>query len=84
MDRDPEGQLRGYDMTTLQTVPSILQVCWHCLAGRETCFQQCDKFAGQVGEGIHLHCLGLYVTPKLLCKLNKPYTKLRVAIFFLA
>ena len=22
MDRDPEGQLRGYDMTSLQTVPS--------------------------------------------------------------
>ena len=38
---------------------AILQVCWHCLAGRENCFQQSDKFAGHVGEGLLLHSIGL-------------------------
>ena len=37
---------------------AILQVCGECLAGRENCFQQSDKFAGHVGE-VHLHSVGL-------------------------
>ena len=52
MDRDLEGQSSGYDMTSLQTVPCHI-------AEREYCFQQLDKFAGRVGEGLHLHNVGL-------------------------
>ena len=81
MGQDREGQVRGYDMTSLQLFLVILQVCWHCLAGREYCFQQSEKFAGHVGEGLHLHCVGLYVTPNLLCKLNEANTKRRMAFF---
>ena len=51
MDWDPEGRLRGYDMTSLQTVPCHI-------AG--TLALSCDEFAGHVGEGLHLHCVGLY------------------------
>ena len=61
---------------------AILKVCLHCLAGKENCFQQSDKFAGHVLEGLHLHSVGMEVTTELLCKLNGPYTKLRVAFFF--
>ena len=50
IDRDPEGKSSGYDMTGLQTVP----VWWNCLATRENCFQQTDKFAGHVDEGLNL------------------------------
>ena len=78
MDRDPEGQLRGYDMTNFQTVPC------HIAGMVALSFQQSDTFAGHVGERLHLHSDGLYVTPEILYKLNKPYTKLRVALFFLA
>ena len=61
-----------------------LQACWHCLAGRKKHFQQSYKFAGHVGEGLHLHSVGLYVTPEILYKLNEPYTKLMVVFFYLA
>ena len=64
---------------------AILQVYWYCLAGREKCFcVHSGKFAGHVGEGLHLYGVGLYETPELLCKLNEPYTKLMVAFFILA
>ena len=63
---------------------AILQVCWHCLAGRENCFKHSDRFARHVCEVLHPHNIGLYETPELLCKLNEPCTKLRVAFFFLA
>ena len=56
MDLDPEGQSRGYD---LQTVPFHIAGSWSCLTGRENCFQQSDRLAGHVGEGLHPHCLGL-------------------------
>ena len=59
MDRDPEGQSSGYDMISLQTVPAILKVCWNCHAERENCFQQFDKLAGHVGEGLHLQSVGM-------------------------
>ena len=84
MDWDLEGLLRGMTLPVCKQFLVILQVYWHCLAGRENCFQQSDIFAGHVGEGLHLHCVGLYATLKLLCKLNEPYTKLRVAFFLLA
>ena len=69
---DPEGQPRGYGMTSLQTVPchsaGILALsCW-----KRKCLQQSDTFAGNVGEGLHRHSVGLLVTAELLCKLNKP------------
>ena len=83
MDRDPEGKSRGYDMTSLQTVPChiagmLALSCWK----KKNCFQQSDKFAGHVGEGLHLHSLDIEVTTELLCILNIPYTKLRVAFLF--
>ena len=28
---------------------AILQLCWHCLAGRETGFQQSERLVGHVG-----------------------------------
>ena len=46
----PEGQSMGYDITSLKTIP--------CHIG-ETFFQQSDKFAGHVGEGLYLHSVGL-------------------------
>ena len=48
----------------------------------EKCFQQSDKFAGYVGEGLHLYNVGMEVTTTLLCKLNEPFSKLRMAFFF--
>ena len=54
IDWDLKGQSWGYDMASLQ-----LQASWYCLAGREKCFEQCDKYAGHVGAGLHLHSVGL-------------------------
>ena len=82
IDRDPGGQSRGMTRPVCKQFLAILQVCWHCLAGRENCFQQSKKFAGHVGEGLHLHSVVVEVTTELLCKLNEPFTKLRVAFFF--
>ena len=53
--RDPEGQSRVYDMTSLQTVPCYIAgmvalSCWN---------KKSDKFTGQVDEGLHLHSVGL-------------------------
>ena len=83
MDRDPKGQSRWYDMTSLKTVPchiaSMLALtCW-----KRQLFQQSERFAGLVGEGFHPHSIGLKVTQELPCKLSEPYTKLKVA-FLLA
>ena len=82
MDWDPEGQSRGYDMASLQTVPCHSAGILALSSCKRKCFQQSDKFAGYVGEGLHLHRVGLYVTPKLLCKLNEPYTKLRGGLLY--
>ena len=53
--RDQEGQSRRYDMTSLQTVPCYIagMLALSCLNRKS------DKFAGQVGEGLHLHSVGL-------------------------
>ena len=37
----------------------ILQVMGHCLTVREKYFQQFDRLAGHVGEGLHPHSVGL-------------------------
>ena len=46
-------------MTSLQTVPchsaGILALSWRKIK----CFQQSDKFAGHVGEGLHQLSVGL-------------------------
>ena len=62
MDLDLEGQSRGGGggaITSLQTVP------WH-IAGMLALFcwkryfsKQSDKYAGHVGEGLHLHSIGM-------------------------
>ena len=59
IDWDLKGQSRGITWPACKQSLAILQVCWYCLAGREKCFLQCDKFAGHVGEGLHLHSVGL-------------------------
>ena len=46
-------------MISLQTVTWHIAGMMALLAGRENCFQQSDKFAGHVGEGLHLHSVGL-------------------------
>ena len=38
MDRDPVGQLRSMTRQACQQFLATLQVCWHCLARRENCF----------------------------------------------
>ena len=78
----PGRPVKGYDMINFQTVPYHIAGVSHCLAGRENCFQQSDRWAGHVGEGLHPHSVCLKVTQELLCKLNKPYRMLRVAFFF--
>ena len=59
MDQDSKALSRGYDTTSLQTVPChttgmLALSCW-----KKKCFQQSDKFAGHVGEGLLLHSFGL-------------------------
>ena len=69
---------------TFKQFATILQVCRHCLAGRENCFQQSDRLARHVGEGLHPHSVCPKVTHELLCRLNEPCRMHRVAFFFLA
>ena len=38
MDRDPVGQSRSMTRQACQQFLATLQVCWHCLARRENCF----------------------------------------------
>ena len=52
--------------------------CW-----KRKCFKHSGRLA-HVYEDLNPHSVGLYVTPDLLCKLNEPYTKLRLAFYFLA
>ena len=61
MDQDPEGQSRGMARPTFKQFLVLLQVCQHCLPGRENCFKQSDKLAGHVNEGVHPHNVGLQV-----------------------
>ena len=41
MDQDPEGQSGGMARPTFLV---ILQVCRHCLPGKEYCFKQADNW----------------------------------------
>ena len=45
MDRDPEGWSRGITRPACKQFLAILQVCWHCVAGRENCFKHSDRLA---------------------------------------
>ena len=39
---------------------AILQVCWHCHAGREeSCFEYSERLVRHVCEGLHSHIVGL-------------------------
>ena len=57
----PGRPVKGYDKTSLQTVhcPIVQVIYWHYLDRRENCFQQSDKCAGHVNEGLHLYSVGL-------------------------
>ena len=57
IDPDLERLSMGYDMASLQTV-SCHNAGMLALE-RENCFQQSDRFAGHVGEGLHPHISGL-------------------------
>ena len=57
MDPDPEGQSRGMAIPACKQFLAILQVCWNCLARREKCFKQSDRFAGPKDEGLNQHSL---------------------------
>ena len=59
IDQDPEGQSRGMASPTFKQFLAILQVCRHCLPGRENCFKKSDKLAGHVDEGLHPHSVDL-------------------------
>ena len=52
MDGDSEGQSRGYDITSLQTVPCHIvgMESFSCL--KRNCFQQSDRLARHVGEDL--------------------------------
>ena len=47
INHDLEGQSRGYIMTSFQTVPCHIASMGDCLAGRENCFQQFNRFNGR-------------------------------------
>ena len=74
------------DMTSLQTCP--MPYCRYAdfvlMEEIIQCFKHSDRLARHVCEALHPHSVGLEVTTELLYKLNEPYTKLRVAFFFLA
>ena len=82
MDWDLGGWSRGMTWPASNMLIVILQVCWHCLSGRENCFKHSDRLARHVCEDFHPQSVGLLVTPELLCNLNEPYAKLRAAFFF--
>ena len=59
IDRDLEGQSRGHDLTSLQTVPChiadmLALSCW-----KKNGFQQSDRLSEHVGEGLHQRIVGL-------------------------
>ena len=59
IDPDLEGQSRGMAIPACKQFLAILQVCWHCLARREYCFKQSDRFAGPKVEGLNPQSTGL-------------------------
>ena len=59
MDWDLGGWSRGIVWPACKQFLAILQVCWHCLAGRENCFNHPDRLACHVYEALHPHSVGL-------------------------
>ena len=53
IDRDLGGWSRGLAKPACKQFLAILQVYWHCLAGRENGFKNTDRLAGHVGEDLH-------------------------------
>ena len=81
-DHDPEGQSRGYDK-------QFLPYCRY--GGIVNCFEQSDRLAVHVGEGLHPHSVSLYMSLNYMLSMQIKqtvtllyYTKFRVAFFFLA
>ena len=58
MGWDLGGWSRGMTWPTCKQFLAILQVCWHCLAGRENCFKHSDRLA-DVCESLQPHSVGL-------------------------
>ena len=59
---------KGYDVTSLQTVPfhsagMRALPCW-----KENCFQQSDRLAAHVSQ----YSIALLDNPEILCELNEP------------
>ena len=70
-----EGQSNGYGMTSLHTVPCNIAGMGHCPTGRENSFQQSNRLAGLVSEGLHPHTVCPKLCPEfhvILCKINEP------------
>ena len=59
MDWDLGGWSRGMTWPACKQFLAILQVCWHCLAGRKNGFKHSDRLAWHVYEALHLHSVGL-------------------------
>ena len=59
MDWDLGGWSRGMTWPTCKQLLAILQVCWHCLALIENCFEHSDRFARHVYEALFPHSVGL-------------------------
>ena len=70
MSRDPEGQTKWYDMSSLQTVPYQIVGIWHCFAGTNSPIDWQNMW---VKDFI---CIALVCSKapnyNLLCKLNEP------------
>ena len=59
MDWDLGGWSRGMTWPASKQLLAILQVCWHCLAGRENFYKYSDRLARHVYEALHPHSVGL-------------------------
>ena len=59
MNRNQEGQSSGYYMTSLLIVPCHIVGMLALSFWKRKLFRQSDKFAGHVGEGLHLHSIGM-------------------------
>ena len=59
LDRGLRGWSRSMAWPACKQFLAILQVCWHCLAGRGNGFKHSDRLAWHVCEGLHPHSVGL-------------------------
>ena len=59
MDWHLGGWSRGMTWPASKQFLAILQLCWHCLAGREYCFKYSDRLVRHVYEALHPHSVGL-------------------------